>query len=311
MCRPATIRAETAASFLWASFLLALQGLAWGQAPALDWRHIGNSAIELALPSVATGAVDRVWYSQDRSTLYARTASGRTFQTSDFEGWQPVSDHKILPPTHENPSAVRLPESGLKVSGQALGSNRYYGVGRQAYRSDDGGLSWANLTAYQGASILGDGLSDIAVSPHDPDEVVVASLHGIWRSLDGGLAWTGLNEFLPNLPSGRLLGIPTGTHGLQLSLAGTRFVIEWASGENTACRPVGSPDFEREQYIKAALSQIVNRSVTAFTTDREYIYLGDSEGRLQVSSDAGVSWGTLFRVGDAGPVQAIWADPAD
>jgi uncharacterized protein (TIGR03437 family) len=306
MCRPATIRAVTAASFLWA-----LQGLAWGQAPALDWRHIGNSAIELALPSVATGAVDRVWYSQDGSTLYARTASGRMFQTSDFEGWHPVTDPKILPPAQENPSAVRLPETSLKVSGQALGSNRYYGVGRQAYRSDDGGLSWANLTAYQGASILGDGLSDVAISPHDQDEVVVASLHGIWRSLDGGLSWTGLNEFLPNLPSGRLLGIPNGTRGLQLSLGGTRFAIEWAPGEKTAWRPVESRDFEREQDIKTALSQIVNRSVTAFTPVREYIYLGDSEGRLQASSDAGVSWGTLFRVGDAGPVQAIWADPAD
>src|SRR5579864_7251328 len=117
MCRRATIRAVTAASFLWASFLLAFQGLAGGQAPALDWRHIGNSAIELALPSVATGAVDRVWYSQDGSTLYVRTASGRIFQTSDFEGWQPVSDRKILPPAQENPTAVRLPETGLKVSG--------------------------------------------------------------------------------------------------------------------------------------------------------------------------------------------------
>jgi len=108
-----------------------------------------------------------------------------------------------------------------------------------------------------------------------------------------------------------LLGIPNGTHGVQLSLGGTRFAIEWAPGEKTAWRPAESASFEREQDIKTALSQIVNRSVTAFTPVREYIYLGDSEGRFQVSSDAGVSWGTLFRVGDAGPVQAIWADPAD
>ena len=112
---------------------------------------------------------------------------------------------------------------------------------------------------------MGDGLSDVAVSPRDPDEVVVASLHGIWRSLDGGLSWTGLNEFLPNLPSGRLLGIPNGTHGVQLSLGGTSFAIEWAPGEKTAWRPGESTGFEREQDIKAALSQVVNRSVTAFT----------------------------------------------
>src|ERR1700687_5425228 len=99
---------------------------AYGQPIALDWRHIGNSAIELALPSVATGAVDRVWYSQDGSTLYARSAFWRIFQTGDLEGWNAVSDRKILSPAQENPAAVRLPETGLRVSGQALGSNRYY-----------------------------------------------------------------------------------------------------------------------------------------------------------------------------------------
>ena len=29
----------------------------------LEWRRIGNSAVEMALPSVATGPVDRVWFS--------------------------------------------------------------------------------------------------------------------------------------------------------------------------------------------------------------------------------------------------------
>ena len=306
MCRTATIRAVTAASFL-----AVLPGLGWSQALSLDWRHIGNSAIELALPSVATGAVDRVWFSQDGSTLYARTPSGRTFRTSDFEGWQPVTNPKIAPPEQENPVVGHLPESGLKISAQAPGSHRYYGVGRQAYRSDDGGITWANLTAYQGASILGDALTDVAVSPGDPDEVVVASLHGVWRSLDGGQSWTGLNEFLPNLPSSRLLNVPTGTRGVLLSLRNANFAVEWAPGEKTAWRPVESADLQREQNLKAALSQVVNRTVTAFTPAREYIYVGDSEGRLQVSSDAGISWGTAFRLGDAGAVEAIWVDPAD
>jgi hypothetical protein len=62
-----------------------------------DWRHIGNSAIELALPSAATGPVDRVWYSSDGTTLYARTRSGRTFQTADFETWGALPDTAIAP----------------------------------------------------------------------------------------------------------------------------------------------------------------------------------------------------------------------
>ena len=45
---------------------------------------------------------------------------------------------------------------------------------------------------------------------------------------------------------------------------------------------------------------------------RIIIYAGDSEGRLQVSSDGGKSWGTPFRLTrDSGPVQAIWVDRND
>ena len=304
MCRRATIRALAAASLL---PILGWPALA--QSAAVDWRHIGNAAIELALPSLATGAVNRVWYSPDGSTLYAQTASKRIFQTSDFESWQ-ASDPGIAPPARENPAAARLPEAGLRLSGQALGSNRFYGVGRDAYRSDDGGLSWSNLTAYQGLSILGDGLNDVAISPRDPDEVTVASLHGVWRSVDGGLSWSGLNELLPNLPAGRLFGIPSGTRGVRLGVRGA-FEVEWAPGEKTAWKPVASDDLQIQQSLDSALSQVVNRTVTAFATARNYIYAGDSEGRLQVSSDAGVSWGSAFRLGDAGAVEAIWVDPTD
>src|ERR1700680_3023790 len=126
MCRTATIRALGAVCFslrsrgewtwarlkrtafcglsrtallLWAVFAAATQ-LAWAQATAVEWRHIGNSAIDLALPSVATGAVDRVWYSENGSSLYARTASGRIFETSDFENWKRALDGKIIHTPH-------------------------------------------------------------------------------------------------------------------------------------------------------------------------------------------------------------------
>src|SRR5690349_8925437 len=103
MCRRATIRhwggrrgGLLRFSFLVACFLLC--GSAWAQTPSLDWRHIGNSAIELALPSVATGPVSRVWYSADGSVLYARTESGKVFETNDFEQWRRVTDSGIVPP---------------------------------------------------------------------------------------------------------------------------------------------------------------------------------------------------------------------
>lgn len=306
MCRRATIR------FLATLGVLAASGwYAWAQTPNLDWRRIGNSAIELALPSVATGAVDRVWYSEDGSRLYARMASGRTFETTDFEQWRRVQDPSIAPPAQDNPPAASLPETALKLASQAA-SGRLYGAGRNAYRSDDGGLSWSNLTAYQGASILGDGLSDVAASPRDPDEVVVAASNGVWRSLDAGLSWSGLNQFLPNLPAGRLVSVPNGPRGVRLSVAGGAAEIEWAPGEKTAWKPVDASDVQREKALKSALSQELKHSVTAIATAKDYIYTGDSEGRFQVSPDAGVSWPQQFKLADVmGPVQAIWVDAND
>jgi uncharacterized protein (TIGR03437 family) len=305
MCRMSTIRVVTLAGFLAAGYQAGS-----AQAAGIDWRHVGNSAMELALPSVATGPVDRVWYSEDGAVLYARTASGRVFQTNDFEQWR-LADAKIAAPAEQNPVATRVPEAVFKLAGTVSAPSRLYGVGQNAYRSDDGGLTWSNLTAFKGASILGGGLSAVAASPRDSDEVVVASSRGVWRSVDGGLSWSGLNEFLPNLPAGRLMGLPSGTRGVRLWLASGVAEIEWAPGEKTAWRPVDGSDAQREQNLKVALSQVLKRSVTALATAKDYIYAGDAEGRLQVSSDAGVSWGAAFKLGELGRVEAIWVDAND
>ena len=306
MCRRATVRFVIAAALLLASIWAAE-----AQPVNLDWRHIGNSAIELSMPSVATGPVNRVWYSQDASALYAQTVSGRIFTTTDFEQWKQVQAQSVVPPAPANLEAVTVPESGLKLRSQPASSSRFYGVGHNAYRSDDGGLTWTNLTAYKGASILGEGLADLAVSLRDPDEVVVASNTGVWRSMDGGLTWTGLNQFLPNLPSGHLLGVPNGPRGVRMSLASGTAEIEWAPGEKAAWRPVDSADLERENNTKAALSQLLKHSITAVATAKDYIYAGDSEGRLQVSPDAGASWPQQFKLADLGAVESIWVDAND
>jgi len=266
--------------------------------------------MDLALPSLATGAVDRVWYSPDGSNLFVRTASGRIFETSDFEQWQLATDPKVSPPAVEEPRVASTPEPSFQLANGGV-SGKLYGVGRDAYRSDDGGESWVNLTAYKGASLLGPGLAAVAASPGDPDEVTVASATGVWRSVDGGLSWTGLNDFLPNLPSGHLLGLPSGTRGVRLSVANSAGEIEWAPGEKTAWKAVDATEASREQNLKNALSQVLKHSITAIATAKDYIYAGDSEGRLRVSADAGVSWGAVSKLAESGRVEAIWVDPGD
>jgi uncharacterized protein (TIGR03437 family) len=264
--------------------------------------------------------------------LYAKTASGRVFESTDFEQWQLVTDATAIPPQEADPFVARIPESGFIIASQGP-AGRLYGIGTNVYRSDDGGVSWINVTAYRGACILGSGLAAVAASPSDPDEVTIASATGVWRSVDAGRSWTGLNDFLPNLPSGRLLALPSGTRGVRLSLTGlaganSAAEIEWAPGEKTAWKLVdatqsGGSDVERERNLKSALSEVLKHPVTAIATAKDYIYAGDAEGRLRVSADAGVSWGVASRPGDAGKlgesgkpgesdkVEAIWVDPGD
>jgi uncharacterized protein (TIGR03437 family) len=255
--------------------------------------------------------VDRVWYSNDGSSLYVRTVSGRTFETTTFEQWRRVVDTKVAPPSRENPATPSVPEPKPKAVFQMADSSRLYSAGRDAYRSDDGGLSWSNLTAYRGASILGSELSDIAASPRNADEVVVAASNGVWRSMDGGLSWSGLNQSLPNMPTARLVSVPNGPRGVQLSVAGGMAEIEWAPGEKTAWKLVDASAAQRENALKSALSQILKHSITAIATAKDDIYTGDSEGRFQVSPDAGVSWPQQFKLADLGAVQAIWVDAND
>ncbi|HXA66862.1 MAG TPA: hypothetical protein VNV82_17010, partial [Bryobacteraceae bacterium] len=116
---------------------------------------------------------------------------------------------------------------------------------------------------------------------------------------------------LPNLPSGHLLGVPNGPRGVRMSLASGTAEIEWAPGEKAAWRPVDSADLERENNTKAALSQLLKHSITAVATAKDYIYAGDSEGRLQVSPDAGASWPQQFKLADLGAVESIWVDAND
>ena len=280
--------------------------------PELAWRHVGNSAIESGLPSFATGPVDRVWFSPDGSTLYALAPSGRIYQTSDLESWKLAPGASV--PAVANSAVAAAPEAG-EPRIQAVASARVYAAGQNAYRSDDGGASWTNLTAYKGQSILGSALSDLAVSPQSADVLVVAAANGVWRSADGGRSWTGINDGLPNLPVQRLLSVPGGTQGFRLALKTTSpgaapQIIEWAPGQRSAWRLSSSLETERDNNVKQALSRIFGKTITAFARQGNTVYAGDSEGRLFATSDLFNTW-SQQALSDLGAVESIWIDPKD
>src|SRR5262245_891824 len=225
-----------------------------------DWRRIGNSAIDLSLPGVASGPVARVWYSADGASLYALLDQGRVWETQDFEHWKPSSQSV---PTQPAERAVETrPEASARVE-QAVGrAGRWYAAGRFVYRSDDNGAGWTNLTAYRNQSILGEGLTGLAPSPRDPEEITVSSATGIWRSMDGGATWSGLNEGLPNLPARKIIVLPNGYRPARLLGQGD-LELEWLPGEKTGWRPAHNALQAPEQYLRSQIGARWSTTITA------------------------------------------------
>ncbi|HSP69983.1 MAG TPA: hypothetical protein VLN48_19810 [Bryobacteraceae bacterium] len=287
---------------------LALAAPAAAQAP--DWRRVGNSALDLELAGLATGPVDRVWYSPGGDQIWIRSVSGKTFVTNDLDHWVAAPAGSPAPPAPEG-STITVPENGAQVRNPAGASPRVYALGQFVHRSDNSGRNWENLTAFRGVSIIGDGLRDLAVSPVNEDEIVAAGSAGVFRSVDGGRSWSSLNETLPNLPSARIRSLPDGTQGSRLELPGA-MVVEWQPGERQAWRPAYSAKADGELRYRALLSETRSSAVTALTIAERFVYTGMGDGGILVSADGGTTWQPEFRSNQgSGAVAAFWADSAD
>ncbi len=307
MCRKVPARRKAAGTLLVAG-LLSAAGFAQQntRSLAVEWRRIGNSSMDLSLASPATGAVDRVWYAAGGQGLLARTAAGRTFHTADFERWREASED---PPASAPAAAVRLPEPSVLVRRAEARPGRLYAAGRFVFASDDGGRTWTNLTGFKGSSIIGEGVRDLAVSPVSEDEIAVANEAGVWRSVDGGRSWSGLNVELPNLTARRLAGLPRGSRGtriLAVVAGGRREVFEWAPGEKQAWRPVRDAGVEAEDALRQALSEVLGTALTAAARNGSFLYAGAADGRIWVSADQGRSW--ILRDGAGAPVEDFFVD---
>jgi uncharacterized protein (TIGR03437 family) len=268
-----------------------------------DWRKVGGGSVNLALASPATGRVEQVWFSPGGSTLFARTQSGKVFVTADFVAWSPVLD-SVDAPALVPATAVRLPESGAAI---VLTNDpaSIFALGRQVSRSQDGGRTWVNLTGYHGRAVIGPTQHSVAVSPVDPDQLVVANDYGVWRSLDGGATWAGLNQNLPNLSVEHIVSTPTGVAGTRIQAAGLG-ELELPPG-SAVWQVAMANDVAADAANKDHYSRMLGTKILSVASSKSTLYAGSADGRIFISQD-GV-FGEPYKAG--GAVESIFADPAE
>jgi uncharacterized protein (TIGR03437 family) len=283
---------------------LALASLAAAQ--SANWRKVGSSAVELLLASPATGPVENVWFSGDGGVLYARTRSGKVFETADYEIWQPSSSAVEPATLVPVPTVSRIPEPGSRVVGGSFG--RIYALGRQLFRSDDGGRSWENLSAFKTDSVIGFQQHSVAISPASLDQIVVANDFGVWRSMDGGLSWVGLNQFLPNLSVRRILAAPTGTAGTRVIIDGMG-PMELPPGA-AVWQPVNDRTPAIEESQRTLYSQKVGGEVRSYAVAEKVVYVGTADGRILISRDGGATFAQTNTDRTNGPVERMFVDPS-
>lgn len=300
MCHKGTIPPPLRLALL----MLVFASLAMAQ--GANWRKVGSSSVELLLASPATGPVENVWFSGDGGVLYARTRSGKIFETADYEIWQPstsaVEPARLVPA----PTVYRIPEPGSRVVGGSFG--RVYALGRQLFRSDDGGRSWENLSAFKTESVIGFQQHSVAISPVSLDQIVVANDFGVWRSMDGGLSWTGLNQFLPNLAVKRILAAPNGTVGTRVLIDGMG-PMELPPGANV-WQPANDGTLAVEEAQLRAFSPKVGGQATAYAIADKTIYVGTADGRIVISRDGGATFAPTNTGSANGPVERLFVDVA-
>ncbi len=309
MCRIATI---IAVQRLFAVGVL-VGPLALGQtAPEslrLDWRKVGSASVDLRLAAPATGPVDEVWFGLEGRTLYARTHSGKVFETMDFEDWAPAVT--VTPRSDGAGAAIaeRLPAANVVLRSSPAAARRVYALGDNLYVSEDGGRAWTNLTAYRDVSVIGPGQHDLAVSPLDPSQVVVANERGVWKSMDGGMSWSGLNRFLPNLNVRRILSTPANGHGVEVELdeLGAAELPPGANGAVSAWQVFTDVRTERETQLLRVYSGQLGTEITAAASAGDVVYAGSSDGRLWVSRDRARSWNPSHATA-TGPIKQVFVD---
>jgi uncharacterized protein (TIGR03437 family) len=292
---------------------------------AQEWQPIGSTTIKAETPDAATGPIKQVFRAGDEVVVIS--ASGAAFRRSG-EAWskiessatkaQEVNDLVVTP-------IGKIPEADAKVFRHPAIPGRLFALGKNVHRSDDGGIHWSNVTGFSAAnvSILGGRAFWMSFRLENPDDLLLASETGLWRTFDSGASWVADHGNLPALRISRILQVPEAGKEARVEMeSGTRrqeFV--WFSGERDSWTPVreittlsvGDEVLERQEirddqrYAKTRSGKLFY-SLNGGSAWAESLLAGVVSGFAVSRDDARVAWavvnrqekGSLFRSIDGG-----------
>lgn len=134
-----------------------------------NWRESPGGAD--LLPTAAHPTDAAVAWAVGCDGVYRSDDGGNTWQLQPAAAWGLYLPEIVLP--------VAAQPRTLYASGNSEGGSG------ALLRSDDGGDSWRVITEE-----LGLWITSVLVNPDDPDEVWFVTPAGVWRTQDGGAAWS-------------------------------------------------------------------------------------------------------------------------
>lgn len=157
--------------------------------------------------------------------IFRTTDRGRTWQWVR-SGFPEVQRYSFSAPI----GAVCFDPQDPRVAYAGTGRPRWGNDGQGAvYRSDDGGLSWRNISDGQ---LPSDAIvSDIELKPGEARVILIATQRGVFRSDDAGSTWRSCSDGLPHLYVEELAFAPSSPDIVYASLRTTaRDQAPWNGG---------------------------------------------------------------------------------
>jgi hypothetical protein len=267
------------------------------------WQAIG--------PSNVGGRVRAIAFDpRNASRVFAGTASGGLWQSDDAgASWRPNFD--FLPNLSVTTIVVDPSNPNTMYLGTGEASAGLVGVG--AFKSTDGGVTWAYLVSTN-ADATPDWrfVNRLAIHPTQPQVLLAAltnnnlSTGAIYRSADGGANWVRVSSFKaldiafdPGNPANAVAGLDDGTIAFSRDAG-----LTWVKTAPLIAAPSGRQSTARAE-IAFARSQ----------PGLAYASVDNEKGEVWRSDDSGATWvklSTPAHLGAQGDYDnAIWVDPTD